>query len=149
MNLDKSQTYIRIECWNVTMCCLPFRSTMCLSFRYTMFTFQKYQVRIQDVNQPLLLSKPKKKDLRRGAGDAYLIPELCIMTGLSEEMRSDFNMMKNLADYLRTAPDKRVHSIMTLSRDLIASEKVNFESLLRGTGEEKTVTCCFYTSQIL
>ena len=88
--------------------------------------FQKYQVRIRDVKQPLLLSKPKKKDLLRGAGDVYLITELCIMTGLTEEMRSNFNMMKDLAEYLRTAPDKRVHSIMTLNKDVIANEKVSF-----------------------
>lgn len=85
---------------------------------------KKYQVRIRDVKQPLLLSKPKKKDLRRGAGDIYLVPELCIMTGLSEDMRADFNMMKDLADYLHTAPDKRVRSIMTLNRDLLSSEQV-------------------------
>lgn len=94
---------------------------------YMEYYESKYQVRIRDVNQPLLLSKPKKRDLRRGAGDIYLIPELCVMTGLTEEMRSDFNMMKDLAEYLRSPPDKRVHSLMVLNRDLAQNEKVKEE----------------------
>ncbi|KAK8395790.1 hypothetical protein O3P69_005712 [Scylla paramamosain] len=94
---------------------------------YLEYYESKYQVRIRDVKQPLLLSKPKKKDLRRGAGDVYLVPELCLMTGLTEEMRADFNMMKDFAEYLRTAPDKRVHSLMVLNRDLASNEKVKEE----------------------
>nr|QKI80092.1 Piwi2 [Eriocheir sinensis] len=111
--------------WDLNpLCKFPYKGK---ETSYMEYYQSKYQLRIKDVKQPLMLSKPKKKDLRRGAGDVYLIPELCIMTGLTEEMRSDFNMMKDLADYLRTAPDKRVHSLMRLNRNLLAHEKAKEE----------------------
>lgn len=44
---------------------------------------QHYGIKITDRNQPLLLSKPKKKDIRRGQkGNIYLLPELCLLTGI-------------------------------------------------------------------
>ena len=41
----------------------------------------------------MLVSKPKKRDLRGGARNIYFLPELSIMTGLTEYMRSDFIMI--------------------------------------------------------
>ena len=72
----------------------------------------------------MLLSKPKKRDLRRGAGNIYLVPELCIMTGLIDEMRSDFNMMKDLAHYMRMSPDKRIEALLRFNKDLASNAKV-------------------------
>ncbi|KAK4314293.1 hypothetical protein Pmani_014444 [Petrolisthes manimaculis] len=88
---------------------------------------KNYQVGIRDPRQPMLMSRPKKRDLRRGAGNIYLVPELCKMTGLTEEMRGDFNMMKDLATYMRVGPDKRVQSLLKFNRDLASNEKVNQE----------------------
>jgi hypothetical protein len=36
-----------------------------------------------------------------------LIPELCYLTGLTDEMRSDFNVMKDIAMYTRITPNQR------------------------------------------
>lgn len=52
---------------------------------------QKYNIRIRDPHQPMLLSRAKKRDLRAGGSELMaLVPELCQMTGLTDQMRSDF-----------------------------------------------------------
>lgn len=67
--------------------------------------------------QPLLVSKPSKKDRRAGINSPFLlIPELCCVTGksflifffanqsnlcvgISDMMRSDFRFMREIAKY--------------------------------------------------
>lgn len=52
---------------------------------------RKYNIRIRDPKQPMLISKSKEKDLRGGKSEAIaLIPELCRATGLSDQMRTNF-----------------------------------------------------------
>lgn len=36
-----------------------------------------------------------------------LVPELCYLTGLTDEMRSDFKVMKDVASYTRVNPNQR------------------------------------------
>jgi hypothetical protein len=44
--------------------------------------FQNYNIQVTDMNQPLLVSRPKKKDIRMGRTEPiYLLPELCTLTG--------------------------------------------------------------------
>ena len=71
--------------------------------------YQKsYDRKLVDMQQPLLVSRPKKKDQRRGQeGPIYLIPELCTRTGLSEETREDFYVMRDIAEHTRIKPDQR------------------------------------------
>lgn len=53
--------------------------------------FQKYNIRIRDHNQPLLISKSRDKAQKANASEVVvLIPELCRVTGLTDSMRSDF-----------------------------------------------------------
>ena len=48
----------------------------------------RYQIVIKNETQPLLVSRPTRKDKNRGDDEpVYLIPELCGMTGLTEDMR--------------------------------------------------------------
>ncbi|ODM91966.1 Protein aubergine [Orchesella cincta] len=69
----------------------------------------KYGQTIRDPHQPMLVSRPKKKDLHRGqAGPILLIPELCQMTGLTDEMRANNQLMRALATHLHTDPSARV-----------------------------------------
>lgn len=59
----------------------------------------RYQVEINDPNQPLLVSNPKASDIRGGRNEpVLLVPELCFTTGLTDSMRSDFNVMKRLGE---------------------------------------------------
>jgi len=52
----------------------------------------KYNQTITDANQPLLINKDRKT-----GNEVALIPELCSLTGLSDQMRSDFRLQKDLA----------------------------------------------------
>ena len=44
----------------------------------------------------MLVSKKDKFD----KNEIYLVPELCDMTGLTDVMRADFNLMRDMAKYL-------------------------------------------------
>lgn len=46
------------------------------------------EARVNDMKQPLLVSRPSRRDLNRGDDQPiFLIPELCSMTGLAEDQR--------------------------------------------------------------
>ena len=73
---------------------------------------QAYNIIIKDRQQPLLLHKIKKKDQReQGPKMLSLIPELCFVTGLTDDMRSDFRVMKDLAVHTRVTPQVRQASL--------------------------------------
>lgn len=51
---------------------------------------QRYNINIRDENQPLLVTKPKEKNIRGGDDKpVWLIPELCRITGMTERQRND------------------------------------------------------------
>ena len=37
----------------------------------------------------------------------YLIPELCRLTGLTDQMKADFKVMKDVAQFTRVTPTQR------------------------------------------
>ena len=48
----------------------------------------------------------------------YLIPELCRLTGLTDQMKADFKVMKDVAQFTRVTPTQRQEvslSILTCS----------------------------------
>ena len=56
-----------------------------------------YNVEITDTNQPLLVNEPKKGRLKQ----IYLIPELCAMTGITDDQRKDRQFMESLSEYMK------------------------------------------------
>ncbi|BFZ18411.1 hypothetical protein BsWGS_21450 [Bradybaena similaris] len=86
---------------------------------------QRYGLSIEDEDQPLLVVKPTERDRRRGERrNLYLVPELCTITGLSEEVRSDFNVMKDLAIHTRVGPEVRLKTLEDFLKDINANSKV-------------------------
>uniref|UniRef100_A0AAU7VFF0 Piwi-like protein 1A n=1 Tax=Enchytraeus coronatus TaxID=208440 RepID=A0AAU7VFF0_9ANNE len=78
-----------------------------------------HNFRIQREDQPLLISMPKRRDERAGVkGPICLIPELCTVTGLEEKVRTDFNVMKDLAQHTRLDPNKRVAKYRELRNNI-------------------------------
>jgi len=79
-------------------------------------SYQKYyqevhNIKVREAKQPLLVSRPKKKDQRPGAPEVlYLLPELCTMTGITDEVRANFTVMKDLAVHTRIDPTRRVET---------------------------------------
>ncbi|XP_025914599.1 piwi-like protein 1 isoform X1 [Apteryx rowi] len=87
----------------------------------------QYNQEITDLNQPLLVSQPRR---RRGSlmpGPAVLIPELCYLTGLTEKMRNDFNMMKDLSVHTRLTPEQRQREVGRLIDYLQKDDSVQRE----------------------
>ena len=79
----------------------------------------RYTISIRDPEQPMLVSKPKARDVR---GDrnrfVYLVPELCRSTGLTDRMRGDFRMMKAMACHTRMDPTNRKNRLLEFTRRL-------------------------------
>ncbi|BFZ18410.1 hypothetical protein BsWGS_21449 [Bradybaena similaris] len=86
---------------------------------------QRWNITIIDENQPLLVVKPTERDRRRGEKrNLYLLPELCTITGLSEEVRSDFNVMKDLAIHTRVGPEGRLNTLEDFLEKINANPRV-------------------------
>jgi len=68
-----------------------------------------WNYQVADDYQPLLISRPKKRQQRRAAGSdhIYLLPEICQITGLDEKTRKDFAVMRDLAVHTRKSPVQR------------------------------------------
>ncbi|XP_067673438.1 piwi-like protein 1 [Haliotis asinina] len=89
---------------------------------------KNYNISIRDAEQPLLINRPRKK---REPGEREpkiemicLVPELCYMTGLTDEMRSDFRLMKDIAVHTRVTPMQRIIAM----RKFIKSINTNDEA---------------------
>ena len=54
-----------------------------------------------------------------------LIPELCVITGLSDDMKKDFRVMRELANHTRLAPPERHHSLKTFIESITSTPNAN------------------------
>jgi len=87
----------------------------------------KYDTEIKDLHQPLLIAKPSKRDMQRGdTGDVLLVPELCQSTGLTDAMRANFSLMKELAKYLHQGPQEKARELDHFMRRMLQNETVHF-----------------------
>eukprot|EP00013_Stygamoeba_regulata_P014818 CAMPEP_0177673980 /NCGR_PEP_ID=MMETSP0447-20121125/26287_1 /TAXON_ID=0 /ORGANISM="Stygamoeba regulata, Strain BSH-02190019" /LENGTH=888 /DNA_ID=CAMNT_0019181997 /DNA_START=296 /DNA_END=2962 /DNA_ORIENTATION=+ len=95
---------------------------------YADYYMKMYNKKINDMDQPLLVSISKRK----GAPDMilYLVPELCCTTGLTDRMRSDFRVMRDLAQYTLCAPHVRLQKYDTFQK------RVNSSAPLRDAFQE-------------
>jgi len=84
----------------------------------------QYNIEIMDKEQPLLLHRVRKKAI--GEEDIEkvicLVPELCLLTGLTDAMRADFRVMQEVAKFTRISPQKRIESIDNFIRRVNGSE---------------------------
>lgn len=94
--------------------------------RYLDYYEQHWNLKINDHRQPLLVSNPKKSDIKRGVRTEaiMLVPEFCIMTGISDEMRSDFNVMRDIATHTRVGPNDRHKEINGFMSRMLGNEAV-------------------------
>lgn len=67
----------------------------------------------------MLMSRAKDKDVRAGQTNLMaLVPELCRITGLTDEMRSNFQLMRAMAQHTQIVPDMRIRKLMAFNRRL-------------------------------
>jgi aubergine-like protein len=92
-----------------------------------------YEHTVVDKMQPLLLSLPSGKDKRRAeqqnqvATPALLIPEFCVVTGVDEKMRMDFNFKRELEKFSKIGPAERCDRLTKFVNNFKSNEKVNVE----------------------
>ena len=96
---------------------------------YADYFKMRYNVTVRNMTQPLLMSRPSRRDLNRGDDQPiYLIPELSGMTGLSDDQRADFRLMKDVGDVTKLNPDRRVEALMKFRRRIAETPGVSLIS---------------------
>lgn len=85
---------------------------------YAEYYKTRYNENIADPNQPLLINKDRKT-----GNEVALIPELCQLTGLTDAMRADFRLMKDLAQIMHTNADKKLAECKNLFQTFAKNEK--------------------------
>lgn len=91
-------------------------------FSYMEYYLQTYKIKITDLNQPLLVHKHRRKG---GDDIIYLIPQLCSMTGITESMRNDFSVMKDISNYTRVLPGARATELEAFLRSINENPEVS------------------------
>jgi aubergine-like protein len=89
---------------------------------YVKYYAVAYNKTISELEQPLLVHKHKRK----GHPDEiiFLVPELCSMTGISEDMRADFHVMADISQHTRVFPSQRGAELQKFVSDTKKNEKV-------------------------
>lgn len=82
------------------------------------YFYKAYSVEIINKEQPLIEVINRDNEL------IYLIPELCILTGVDDSMIADRNFMKNLSMYTKHDPSQKVDKTNLLKR-IMESKKTN------------------------
>ncbi|KAK8398346.1 hypothetical protein O3P69_003910 [Scylla paramamosain] len=93
--------------------------------KYVDYYQDTYGIKIKDLKQPLLCHKVKKKELKDQSysKSLCLIPELCNMTGLTDDMKADFYVMKDVAQHTRITPNVRHASLRTFIKNVNENEE--------------------------
>jgi aubergine-like protein len=76
---------------------------------YQQYYKDKYQAEVTDMNQPVLITENQKTGSK-----IVLIPELCQMTGLTDSMRANFQLMKEMSHTTHADARKRVQECKSL-----------------------------------
>lgn len=80
---------------------------------YAEYYKKHHGINVKDLKQPILVHMEKIRvagELEKREVFLGLIPELCNMTGLTDEMRSKFTIMKDLATHTKLSPTQRLGS---------------------------------------
>ncbi|XP_072601357.1 piwi-like protein 1 isoform X4 [Vulpes vulpes] len=90
---------------------------------------EQYNTEVTDLTQPLLISKGKWKKSQQDTPHKpiMLVPELCYLTGLSDKMRKDYRVMRDLALHMRLDPERRQHELRKLMNTIQTNREVQRE----------------------
>lgn len=84
---------------------------------YVDYYKKQYNLDIRDTKQPLLVSRKEVRISGEPEKREYvfmLLPEFCFLVGLTDNMRSNFTVMKDVATYTRVTPMQRVYAYKKL-----------------------------------
>ncbi|KAM9055897.1 LOW QUALITY PROTEIN: piwi-like protein 3 [Megaptera novaeangliae] len=90
---------------------------------------EQYGTVVTTLSQPLLITKSKWKKSRQDTlrQPIMLVPELCHLTGLTDDLRKDYGMMRELSTYMRMDPGRRQRKLLTLMDALRENNTVQKE----------------------
>ncbi|CAK1555842.1 unnamed protein product [Leptosia nina] len=104
-----------------------------VAISYIDYYKNNYGISIMDWDQPMLISR----DTKTVAGKEVdymicLVPELCSLTGLSDNQRSNFRLMKDVATYTRITPNQRHSAFKKYISSVLSNETA--KNRLKGWG---------------
>lgn len=76
----------------------------------------KYNILINDLKQPLLITRSSEHNPIRCDDIVYLVPELCRAIGLSDAMKNDSKLMEALADRSRIPVESYAQKLVAISK---------------------------------
>lgn len=88
---------------------------------YVEYYKSHYNITIKDTKQPLLIHNEERKVIGKIEKEQVtfcLIPEICFLTGLTDTMRSDFKVMRDVATFTRVTPNQRLSSFSKFCENL-------------------------------
>jgi aubergine-like protein len=95
---------------------------------------QRWNIDLLHHSSPLISCLPTARDRRAGKFDPIiLIPELCLMTGLTDKMRNDRKFMTSISEYSRLDPQTRCQRLNALIRKINSDPAVQNDLAEWGT----------------
>lgn len=70
-----------------------------------------YNIELTDERQPLLVSREERRVAGQDEKETItycILPEICYLTGITDEMRSDQKVMRDIATFTRVTPEQRM-----------------------------------------
>ncbi|KAL4105103.1 hypothetical protein QTP88_020376 [Uroleucon formosanum] len=125
ITLYNRQTY-RIDDIDFTLNPLSTFERNGVEVTYKDYYKKMYDIEIRNLQQPMLITKAKKRDMNRKNADnssiCCLVPELCNLTGLTDAMKADFKLMKVLQNHTLVTPEVRQNAIVEFVNRVNAHE---------------------------
>lgn len=88
---------------------------------------QKYNTVIHNMQQPLLISRCRSRGDMKQVEEVHLVPELCRMTGMHDDMKDMF-MMRAFAELTNFEPGKHIQKLTTFCQRIIDETPVSVYS---------------------
>ncbi|KAE8628028.1 hypothetical protein XENTR_v10007275 [Xenopus tropicalis] len=122
-----NKTY-RIDeiCWNMTPQS-TFKKSDGSDISFVDYYRMQYNKEIRDLRQALIANIPRRVRPGGDTGPIVLVPELCNLTGLTDRMRNDFGVMRDLAVHTRLPPDQREKQVARFLNYIHKDENVQKE----------------------
>ena len=101
----------------------------------------QYNIKIRDERQPLLIALPSARQQRAQQGEEsrqiLLVPELCSMTGLTESLRNDNDVKKQMTSMTQADPNQRIQNLDQFIQSLNSNPEVQREMRQWGISFER------------
>ncbi|GAA6088114.1 piwi-like protein 2 isoform X2 [Tachysurus ichikawai] len=93
---------------------------------FTEYYRKNYGITVKELDQPLLVHRPKEKANPGGkviTGEILLLPELSFITGIPEKMKKDNRSMKDLTAHINVSVEQHTHSLKQLLSNISTNQE--------------------------